>query len=591
VNHRFATCLLVLLGLLICSQSSLSDEADAVLGKVAKDFSLPDPYGREWRLADFERHEIVVVVFLGTECPLVKLYAPTLARLASDYADRSVGFIGVDSNQQDSLSELQHFGRSHALSFPLLKDPGNGVADQFGARRTPEVFVLDRDRKLRYRGRIDDQYTYGIQRPKAAQEYLVAALDQLLAGEAVARPETEPVGCHIGRLLKPQAGGDVTYARHISRILQDHCVACHRPGQIAPFALTDYDDVVGWAEMISEVVQEGRMPPWHADAPAGQFKNDRRLSEDQKQLIHRWVAGGAAMGDEQDLPPPKQFAEGWQIGEPDRVLLMSERPFRVPATGVVPYKYFVMDPGFDQDTWVKAAECRPGNREVVHHIIVGIRGEGEFRRQRRGGVHNGLESEWVAAAAPGAPPMVLPPGHAKLIPAGSQLVFQMHYTPNGTPQEDISRIGLVFAKPEDVTHRVLTLMALNTDFQIPSGADNHRVTAAYRFRQDVELLSLFPHMHLRGKSFRYVAYYPDGREETLLDVPRYDFNWQNGYEFMHAKPIPAQTKLQCIAHYDNSENNLANPDPTLTVEWGDQTWDEMMIGYFNVAVPVTDPSG
>ena len=291
---------------------------------------------------------------------------------------------------------------------------------------------------------------------------------------------------------------------------------------------------------------------------------------------------GHPQGDPEDLPQPREFVEGWQIGQPDIVLPMAKTPYSVPATGVVPYQHFIVDPGFEEDKWIQAAECRIGNRAVVHHIVVAIQDQDQTRR------HGQLDSAWITATAPGAPPLILPDGFAKLIPAGSKLVFQMHYTPNGTPQTDISSVGFKFADPSTVRKSVATQEASNQKFRIPPHAENHEVTARYRFREDALLLSLFPHMHLRGKSFRYVVTYPDGEEEILLDVPNYDFNWQNGYELASHKRMPAGTILKCVAHFDNSEGNFANPDPNKTVGWGDQTWDEMMIGYFDMALADQD---
>ncbi len=546
-------------------------------------FDLKDQYGHEWTLQDFGDRQVVAVVFMGTECPLMQLYGKRLAEIARQFRGDSVAIVGINSNRQDSITELLHFARKHGIEFPLLKDVGNAVADQFGAERTPEVFVLDQQRRLRFRGRIDDQYTYGVQRPKAEHNYLVDAIRALLDGSEIEPNRTEVVGCHIGRTSQPRPGAEVTYCDQISRILQNNCVACHRAGEIAPFELTNYDEVVGWAQMIEEVVREQRMPPWHANAEHGDFKNDVRLSDEEKTMIYQWVADGAPEGNPARLPEPRKFAVGWQIGEPDVVFRMDTKAFQVPARGVVSYQYFVVDTNFQEDKWVRMAECRPGNRAVVHHIIVGVRGEGEFGQGD--GVHGNVQSEWITATAPGARPLMLPEGYAKLVPAGAQLVFQMHYTPNGSAQEDVSEVGLTFANPATVTHRVATLMAYDDDFRIPPGANNHRVQASFRFPRDATLLAMFPHMHLRGKSFRYVARYPDGQEEILLDVPAYDFNWQNAYELAQPKTIPAKTRLKCIAYFDNSEQNLANPDPTVSVSWGDQTWEEMMIGYFDVAIP------
>jgi hypothetical protein len=334
--------------------------------------------------------------------------------------------------------------------------------------------------------------------------------------------------------------------------------------------------------MIREVVNEGRMPPWHANPDYGTFRNDCRLTQSEIDLINAWVEAGAPKGDEAQLPEPPVFATGWQIGEPDQVFPMAEKPFSVKATGTMEYKYFQVETGFTDDKWVCAAECRSGNREVIHHIIVGIAGEGDFARE---GVHDRVQSDWIAATAPGSPPMILPEGYAKRIPAGSKLVFQVHYTPNGTATTDLSSIGLRFVEADRVRKEVLTLKAANTRFRIPPNDANHRVQARFRFEREGELLSLFPHMHLRGKSFRYIAQLPGGKPEILLDVPRYDFNWQNAYELVEPRVMPVGTQIECIAHFDNSSDNLANPDPEDTVRWGDQTWEEMMIGYFNVAIP------
>ena len=554
------------------------------IAKISPAFSLADYRGKPWSSRDFDNNKVLVVAFLGTECPLVSLYSQRLQEMSGQLADRGVAFVGINPNQQDSLTELAHFAKTHAITFPLLKDPGNRVADQFGATRTPEVFVFDESRQLRYHGRIDDQYTYGVQRPKVEHEYLREAIDALLAGKSVAVEETETIGCLIGRVTEPDPTSDITYSKQISRILQKRCVECHRAGEIAPFSLTSYEDASGWAEMIAEVVDQQRMPPWHANPEHGDFANDSRLSDDEKQLINDWVASGAPEGDRSELPPPRTFADGWRIGEPDMIVKMSNKPFQIPAEGEVRYQYFTVDPGFTEDKWVQAAECRPGNRAVVHHIIVAA---GSLEQAGRR-IHGDLSSDWLSATAPGARPLILPVGMAKRIPAGSKLVFQMHYTPNGTAQEDLSCIGLIFADPKTVQREVVTQKAAQPRFQIPPGADNHEVTATITFDEDTRMLAMFPHMHLRGKSFRYTATYPDKSEEILLDVPHYDFNWQNSYEFKEPKLMPAGTKLTCVAHYDNSAANLSNPDPTAAVRWGDQTWEEMMIGYFDMVLANQD---
>jgi hypothetical protein len=342
-----------------------------------------------------------------------------------------------------------------------------------------------------------------------------------------------------------------------------------------------YEDFEGWGDMIREVVAEGRMPPWHADPRHGAFANDSRLSEEEKATIIKWVDQGCAPGDLAQSPPPPRLAKGWQLAERKQVFYMRKEPFIVPAEGEVKYQYFTVDPGFKEDKWVQAAEARAGDRSVVHHIIVFIEPPGEKRAPIS-------FDGFLVATAPGARPMVLPEGYAKRIPAGSKLKFQMHYTPNGKPTPDRSSVGLVYADPASVKTVVRTDAAMNILFQIPPRADDYPVQSMRTFRRDTLLLSLYPHMHLRGKAFRYIARYPDGKDEILLDIPRYDFNWQNTYELMEPKLLPKGTEIRCEAKFDNSPSNPSNPDPNATVTFGEQTWEEMMIGFMDVAEPRED---
>jgi peroxiredoxin len=510
----------------------------AAAAKPIPDFTLQDYRGKAWSLNDFRDKKLVVVAFLGTECPLAKLYAPPLARLAADYGPRGVAVVGIDANAQDGVTQIGAFARQHGLDFPILKDLNNRVADLFAAERTPEVFVLDANRTVRYRGR------------------------------SCTRP--------------PQADSPVTFAKDIAPLLNRRCVECHRAGEIAPFSLTTYKQAAGWADMILEVIDDGRMPPWHADPKHGHFANDRRLPESEKRLIRDWVARGAPEGDPKDLPPPPTFTDGWQLPKPpDKVVAMDTRPYKVPAEGAVRYQYFAADPGFTEDKWLQAVEVRPGSRAVVHHILV-FAVSGLSRNLPDEGGRQGF----LAAYVPGLRPLPYPPGFAKRVPAKSRLLFQVHYTPNGTEQTDLSQIGFVFADPATVTHEVKTVSAASRRLAIPPGDADHVVEATSRpLAAGTQLVALMPHMHVRGKAFKYDAKFPDGRTETLLDVPHYDFNWQTAYRLSERRVVPAGTVLHATARYDNSAANPNNPDPTKLVRWGDQTWNEMMIGYFDIAVP------
>jgi hypothetical protein len=471
--------------------------------------------------------------------------------------------------------------RKFAVPFPVLKDPANRVADAFAAERTPEAFVLDRAGRVRYRGRIDDQFGISYRRPgKPTRRDLACALDEVLAGKHVTVPRTPVAGCLIARARKAKSAGPVTYAKHVSRILQKRCQECHRPGQIGPMALLTYDDAAAWSETIREVLTEGRMPPWYADPRHGKWSNDRSLPKQERVALLAWLDAGCPKGDDRDLPPPRKFPAEWVIGKPDVVFTMP-KPYAVPAEapkGGVPYRYFSVPTNFKEDKWVQRAEARPGAAEVVHHIVVFIAPPGEFFRPDRPGAV-------LCGQAPGELPMLQPLGLAKKIPAGSRLIFQMHYTPSGRAQLDRSCVGLIFAKGPP-KHRVLTKPVHNRWFigrwiHIPAGAKDFKIEASHTFRRDSHLTAFMPHMHLRGKDFLYEAVYPGGKKEVLLSVPRYNFNWQAVYRSARPLPMPKGTQLRCVAHFDNSAKNPNNPDATKSVTWGDQTWEEMMIGWID----------
>jgi thiol-disulfide isomerase/thioredoxin len=563
------------------SLSALAEE-NSPIGRKIEGFRLHDCLGAIRDLQEWNDRELVVVAFLGTECPLARLYGPRLAELASDYASKNVAFLAIDANQKDSLVEMAHYARVSKIEFPFLKDPGNAVADAFGALRTPEVFVLDKQRVIRYRGRIDDQYGVGANRPEPKHKDLAAALDDLLAGKEVATPGTRAVGCHIGRKNQKPEKGEITYNRDIAPLIQKHCVACHRSGEIAPFTLTAHDDVVNWSETIREVVEEGRMPPWHADAEPGKFLNDRRLPESEKKLLFDWIDNGMPQGNPADLAEPRRFTDGWQIPQPDLVLEMP-RPFTVPARGTVEYQYFPLDLTFDEDKWVVAAEARPGNRAVVHHLILMFIPPGAKYGAPEAALFNA-----VATFAPGMPAWQARPGMAKRIPAGSKLYFQVHYTPIGAEATDLSRAGITFTDAEKVEKQLRTDAAVNVRLQIPPRQDNVRANAEYGFGRDMRIVSVLPHMHLRGKAFRIEAVDREGKRQLVLDVPRYDFNWQNTYVFAEPLRMREGSMLQCVATYDNSEDNPANPDPTKAVHWGDQTWEEMLVAQFEAVLDDQD---
>jgi peroxiredoxin len=547
------------------------------LGKSIADFTLKDTSGQPVSLAQFKDKKAIAVIFLGTQCPINNAYLPRLASLHKEFAAKEVAFLAINSNQQDGANEMAQHAKKNEIPFPVLRDDSNVIADRFGAQRNPEAFILDEKRVIRYQGRIDDQFGFDFQRKEPTRRDLAEALNEVLAGMKVTVASTSVAGCIIGRVQKTRENGPVTFTKHIAPLLQHHCQSCHRPGQIGPMPLIQYDDVVSWSAMIKEVVTDGRMPPWYADPKHGKFSNDRSMPREQREQLLAWIDGGMAKGDVKDQPPPANFPEGWQIGKPDVVLNLPDFdvPAEMPKFGIK-YQYSSVDLKFDEDKWVERAEARAGAPEVVHHILAFIVPPGEkfFPGNPTTPVLTGM--------APGESPLVLPRGMAKLVPKGSRVHFQIHYTPNGRAQKDSSSIALVFAKqpPEKM---VITRPVYNQMFAIPPGAENHEVQSSYSFKKDGYIISMMPHMHLRGKDFLVKTVREDGKTETVLSVPRFNFNWQSIYRPVEPIPMPKGSKVMCVAHYDNSRNNPSNPNPREFVLWGDQTWQEMMIGWMDFA--------
>ena len=440
---------------------------------------LRDVHGNRTTLGEAagEGARAVVVAFVGTECPLVQVTAPRLRAVAADGRDAGVRVVLVDSNRQDSLSDLAAFRETHGfgeVDVPVLKDPANALADVLKAERTPEIFLFgpaggNGSRALAYRGRIDDRHGVGYAKAAATRDDFGLALEAVLKGEPVAVPVTEAEGCKIGRRRAVDPDAAVTWSNGAAAVVYEHCAPCHRPGEAAPFALLDYDEAAGWGEMLAEVVSENRMPPWHADPAHGEFSNDARLSAAEKRTLLDWVKAGAPLGDADAAPAPPTFADGWRIGEPDAVFAMADEPVAVPAEGVVDYKYLRVDPGFTEDKYVVAAEPRPGSPGVVHHIIVRVIPPGKRPRIDPG--------DALIGYAPGLPPMRLAPGRAFKIAAGSQLLFEMHYTANGRTTTDLSRVGMKFVDPASVGGEgnltlVKSVAVINPRFEIPPGAED-----------------------------------------------------------------------------------------------------------------------
>jgi mono/diheme cytochrome c family protein len=377
------------------------------------------------------------------------------------------------------------------------------------------------------------------------------------------------VGSPVARAAETETSL-VTFNKDVAPVLYQNCVECHRPGEAAPMSLLTYKDARPWARSIRDKVASREMPPWLADPKHGEFANDRRLSQKDVDTILAWVNRGAPEGDAKDLPKAPAFVDGWNIGTPDAVIKMAEA-FEVPSDGVVAYKNFVVPTNFTEDKWVVAAELRPGVRSVVHHIIA-------FSQKP-----DGTDRKLLVGYAPGEQASVMPKGLGRKIPAGANIVFQVHYTPNGTAAKDQSYLGLMFAK-ETPKQEMMTRGVMNTRFVIPAGDPGYQVASTYTFNEDSHIHAMMPHMHYRGKDFEYKLTYPDGTSKVILSVPRYDFGWQLYYFLKEPVAAPKGTRLDCLAHFDNSTQNKYNPDPAKEVRWGDQTWEEMMIGWTSYTV-------
>jgi hypothetical protein len=398
----------------------------------------------------------------------------------------------------------------------------------------------------------------------------------------------------------------VTFSKEVAPIIQKNCQPCHRPGEVAPMSFMNYKEVRPWAKSIREKVVTREMPPWFADPKHSEFSNDCRLSQKDIDTIVAWVEGGTKEGNPKDMPPNPTYTDGWQIGKPDVVLTMTTE-FHIPKDGVIPYKYFAVPTNFSEDKYVQFAEIRSGDRAHVHHVIVSVRypGQGELppageltperlaasRTQSANAEGRPASAEdsdgRLVGWAPGEAPQIMRPGQAKLIKKGSVLVFQVHYTTNGEPGKDRTSVGLIFSKTP-VEKRVITAGAAARNLVIPPYEPHYESTATFTFKEDSHIDSLHPHMHVRGKDFKYTLVYPDGTSKVLLWVPRFDFGWQLTYFFKEEVAAPKGSRLEIVAHHDNSLKNKFNPDPAATVRWGDQTWDEMMIGYMDYTVDKQD---
>lgn len=552
------------------------------VGRLIPDLSFRTIDGIAGRLSNHQS-DALVIAFTGVGCPLTKKFAPELAAIEDSLKGRKVSFLYVNPTESDDAREQLSIAREHGFDGPVIHDVKGVFGRALGALTTTDVFVLDRARTLVYRGAVSDQYGIGYAKNSASAHYLKDAIHAALNNTQPTIAATWAPGCNLDFDEPETTIADVTYHNRISRIVQENCLECHRKGGVAPFSLASYKDVVGNAAMIRSVVNDGLMPPWFAKPIEGvdhAWANDRSLSDVDKRDLIAWLRGDKPVGNSADAPLLRNYPSEWSIGEPDEIISLP-RQVKVKATGQMPYVNLKVKTNYKEDRWVTATEIRPTFAEVVHHVLVFVIPKEDAGKRRN---LNAEDRGFLAAYVPGNTWRKWGDGFAKYLPAGATLHFQMHYTPNGRAVHDQTRLGLTFAKapPENIV-KIASLS--NHKISIPPRAPNHRESRRLYIPSDVEIMSFLPHMHLRGKAFRYDLLDPGGKRSTLLDIPEYDFNWQLQYRYTKPLLVKAGSTIEAVAWYDNSPDNPANPNPNETVKWGDQTDEEMLIGYIEYFVP------
>ncbi len=545
-------------------------------GDRVDNFRLLDHTGASHELYYFSDAKAVVLMTYGNGCGIVQKSLPRLREIRDEYKAKGVEFLLIDSNLQDDRDAVARESAEFGNDLPILVDETQLIGEALGVDRTADVFVVDpKNWQLLYRGPMDDRLSYGAQKSVARMQYLTDALDATLAGRTVAVTHAEALGClvNLPERVRHDAHAQISYSERIAPLLVDKCVACHREGGVGPWAMTGFDIVRGFAPMIREVVRTKRMPPWHADPHYGSFVGNRSMAnEDIKDLVH-WIEAGAPRGKGADpLATLDRSWSEWTLGKPD--LIVEVPAYEVPATGVISYQYPHAANPLGRDVWIRAIEIIPGNRAVVHHVLAGIDdpGNGE-RRAIRGQMGE------LGGYAPGKNAVPYPTDTGILLRKEAGFRFQMHYTPNGKAISDVTRLGLYFYdKPPK--HSMQMDIVYDASLAIPANTKAYSQTLDKVFDRDVMLYSLLPHAHLRGRAAKFTAHYPDGHNEVLLSVPKYDFNWQPLYVLNPPKLLPTGTRVVLDMTWDNSAQNPVNPDPNKIVHWGDQTWEEMNVGWF-----------
>ena len=539
-------------------------------------FMLLDHMGDAHELYYHRNASAIVMMVQGNGCPIVRNAIGEFKELRDKYADQGAQFFMVNSNLQDHRTTIRDEAEKYGIDIPILDDETQLVGESLGLIRTAEVLVIDpKNWSVAYRGPINDRQSYERQKATASEHFASLAIDNVIAGEKIETPTRETMGCLINFAERSKDHSKISYSETIAPMLQEKCVTCHTDGGLGPWAMNDYSTVRGWAPMIREVVRTKRMPPWHADPHIGVWKDDKSLSTEQTKTLVHWIEAGAPRGSGPDpLADTKVIPLDWPLGQPDLVLELPE--YTIPPSGVVDYQYPSLPNPMDAGVWVKAATVVPGDREVVHHILAGSI---DAETVAAGG-NSGVFDNYLIGYAPGQESNEMPSDTGVYIAPGGEFTFQIHYTPNGRTATDVSKIGLYFhrSKPQNFYRQDVVM---DYSIEIPAHEPRHQELAYFEFTEDAVLHDLVPHSHYRGVASKFEILHKDGKRETILSVPNYDFNWQRTYEFVEPLQVSAGSKLIHTTWYDNSANNPGNPDPTRTVPWGQQSWDEMLYGAFS----------
>lgn len=545
---------------------SNSGAADAL---TVDNFVLIDHQGKARELYYQSDNKAVVIVAQGNGCQIVRSNLEDLKAIRDDYTDQGVEILMLNANMQDSRATIAAEAEEWGNDFAIMKDRTQLIARSLKLSRTGEVLVIDpRNWQLVYRGPLSDRVDYERQKDKADKHYVRDTLDALIAGKKVAPSTVNAPGCIINYDdIDPTK---ISYSETIAPILKENCVACHVQGGIAPWAMSEYSMIKGFAPMMREVVRTKRMPPWHADPEIGHWRNEVGMSDEDTKTLITWIEAGALRGEGDDPLKQIQPRENlWTLGEPD--LILDIPAFEIPASGTVDYQFPNIPNPYDKDVWVVAAEVIPGDPKAVHHILAG-----SSERQPKGRLSEIFEN-FIITYAPGNEASSMPAGTGVFVPKGGVYQFQMHYTPYGKKTVDRSRIGLHFSDtPPANFYREQVIV--NFELAIPANAEQHEEKAYFMFDKDAEIHALFPHSHYRGVSSTFEIQYPDGNVETILSVPNYDFNWQRTYQFSEPKQVPAGSKVIHRTIYNNSAKNRGNPAPNEIVYWGLQSEQEMLYG-------------